>query len=70
MKMKLVRFKETGREYAMPLTQDSVLPCFMIYDGSPFETLYNFSDLNLMIVTGIAEVVGDLNFTLNLAQSK
>lgn len=66
MKMKLIRIKSTGREYAMPASKYSDLPCFRIEDGLPQQTSFNHGELSYMVVIGSAEVVGEVTLTLTL----
>lgn len=66
MKMRLIRIPTTGKEYAMPLTKYSELPCFRIEDGQPCQTSFHFGDLEYLLKQGKAEIVGQLKLTLTL----
>lgn len=69
MKMKLIRINSTGREYAMPASKYSELPCFRIEDGQPVQTSFNHGELSYMVVMKLAEVVGEVSLTLTLERT-
>lgn len=70
MKMKLVRINSTGREYAMPASRFSELPCLRIEDGKPKQTSFSYGELSYMIKIGCAEEVGEVTLTFTLERSK
>lgn len=70
MKMKLIRVRSTGREYAIPHTRYSELPCFRIMDGMPAQTGFGYHELRYMLDRGIAELVGEVELTFNLVRNE
>lgn len=70
MKMKLIRIKTTGREYAIPNTRYSELPCFRVMDGLPAQTAFTYSELRYMLDKGIAELVGEVELTFKLIRNE
>lgn len=69
MKMKLIRIKTTEREYAIPESRYSELPCFRIEDGAPAQTSFTYEELRYMINHDLAEVVGEVELALKLTRS-
>lgn len=69
MKMKLIRIKSTGREYAIPMTSYSDLPCMRIMDDSPAQTAFSYEELRYMVNHGMAEVVGEVELTFKLTRN-
>lgn len=70
MKMNLIRIKTTGREYAIPMTRYSELPCMRVMDGLPAQTAFSYEELRYMVNHGIAEVVGEVELTFKLTRNE
>lgn len=70
MKMKLIRIKTTGNEYAIPESRYSDLPCFRVMDGLPAQTSFGYHELRYMLDNGIAELVGEVELTFKLTHNE
>lgn len=70
MKMRLIRIKPAGNEYAIPDHKYSDLPCFRVADGMPARTSFEYSELKYLLDNGRAEVVGEVELTFKLVRNE
>lgn len=68
--MKLIRVRSTGREYAIPQTRYSELPCLRVIDGMPAQTAFSYEELRYLLDNGVAELVGEVELTFNLVRNE
>lgn len=70
MKMKLIRIRTTGREYAIPMTRYSDLPCVRVVDGMPLQTAFSYEELRYMVNHNLADVVGEAEITFKITRNE